>query len=106
MDYILGLNPMKMSYMVGYGSKYLERVHHRGSSLSLVSQHPQAIGCSVGFQAPNSNSPNPNLLIGVVVGGPNCNDHFSDDINDYEQSSPSTYINAPLVGSLTYFDIP
>jgi len=28
-DYILGDNPLKMSYMVGYGSHYPKRIHHR-----------------------------------------------------------------------------
>ncbi|KAE8724216.1 Endoglucanase 11 [Hibiscus syriacus] len=32
-DYILGSNPMNMSYLVGYGSKYPTRVHHRGASI-------------------------------------------------------------------------
>lgn len=31
-DYILGVNPMKMSYMVGFGSSFPKRIHHRGSS--------------------------------------------------------------------------
>ncbi|KAI4315468.1 hypothetical protein L6164_028273 [Bauhinia variegata] len=33
-DYILGNNPMKMSYMVGFGSKYPRQLHHRGSSIA------------------------------------------------------------------------
>ncbi|KAH9305531.1 hypothetical protein KI387_009935, partial [Taxus chinensis] len=101
-DYILGSNPLKMSYMVGYGPKYPQRIHHRGSSLPSKAQHPQTIGCSAGFQSLYSNAPNPNLLVGAVVGGPDANDHFPDDRNDYEHSEPSTYINAPLVGSLAY----
>ncbi|KAL8268970.1 hypothetical protein R6Q59_002768 [Mikania micrantha] len=35
-NYILGDNPMKMSYMVGYGPRYPQRIHHRGSSLPSV----------------------------------------------------------------------
>ncbi|CAN1217865.1 Endoglucanase 17 [Linum perenne] len=72
-DYLLGENPLKMSYMVGYGKKMM-----------------------------NSQSPNPNVLVGAVVGGPDQGDGFLDQRNDHEHSEPTTYINAPLVGSLAY----
>lgn len=101
-DYILGDNPERMSYMVGYGSKYPQRIHHRGSSLPSVGEFPQHIGCSAGFQSLYKTAANPNTLVGAVVGGPDCNDRFPDNRNDYEQSEPATYINAPLVGSLSY----
>lgn len=101
-DYILGSNPMKMSYMVGYGPRYPQRIHHRGSSLPSVSSHPQKIQCSAGFNIMNSQSPNPNVLVGAIVGGPDLHDNFPDQRSDYEQSEPATYINAPLVGSLAY----
>lgn len=101
-DYILGDNPLKMSYMVGYGSHYPKRIHHRGSSLPCKANHPQHIPCSAGFQSLYSSAPNPNILVGAVVGGPDSMDRFPDDRNDYEQSEPSTYINAPFVGSLAY----
>ncbi|KAA0044391.1 hypothetical protein IC582_017483 [Cucumis melo] len=102
-DYLLGENPLKMSYMVGYGSRYPQRIHHRASSLPSIAEHPAKIDCSSGFSAMHSNSPNPNVLIGAVVGGPDQNDGFPDERSDFEQSEPSTYINAPLVGSLAYF---
>ena len=103
-DYILGDNPLKMAYMVGYGSHYPKRIHHRGSSLPCKANHPQHIPCSAGFQSLYSSAPNPNILVGAVVGGQNSMDRFPDDRNDYEQSEPSTYINAPFVGSLAYLD--
>ncbi|KAJ6810308.1 endoglucanase 17-like [Iris pallida] len=101
-DYLLGDNPNKMSYMVGYGTRYPQRIHHRGSSLPSVSAHPARIPCRTGFTALNSGTPNPNLLVGAVVGGPDARDRFPDQRTDYEQSEPATYINAPLVGSLAY----
>ncbi|KAJ4954479.1 hypothetical protein NE237_011262 [Protea cynaroides] len=101
-DYLLGENPLRMSYMVGYGTRYPERIHHRGSSLPSVAAHPAKIPCSSGFSVMNSAAPNPNILIGAVVGGPDLHDHFPDQRSDYEQSEPATYINAPLVGSLAY----
>ncbi|KAH6755490.1 glycosyl hydrolase 9B13 [Perilla frutescens var. hirtella] len=101
-DYLLGDNPMKMSFMVGYGSRYPARIHHRGSSLPSISAHPSKIQCSSGFTVMNSQSPNPNVLTGAIVGGPDQNDRFPDQRSDYEQSEPATYINAPLVGALAY----
>ncbi|WVZ06298.1 hypothetical protein V8G54_019644 [Vigna mungo] len=101
-DYLLGENPLKMSYMVGYGLRFPRRIHHRGSSLPSIGVHPGKIQCSAGFSVMNSESPNPNTLVGAVVGGPDLNDRFPDERSDYEQSEPATYINAPLVGSLAY----
>ncbi|OAY71643.1 Endoglucanase 1 [Ananas comosus] len=101
-DYILGENPLKMSYMVGYGTHFPQRIHHRGSSLPSLASHLGHIGCQAGFQYFMSSNPNPNILTGAVVGGPNQNDAFSDDRSDYSRSEPATYINAPLVGTLAY----
>lgn len=103
-DYILGDNPMKMSYMVGYGSNYPRRIHHRASSLPTIAIHPQLLGCEAGFQPFfYTSNPNPNELTGAVVGGPNQNDFFPDQRTDYSHSEPATYINAAIVGPLAYF---
>lgn len=102
-DYILGTNPLKMSYMVGYGSKFPRKIHHRGSSLPSVDQHPASINCQGGTPYFQSNDPNPNLLIGAVVGGPDKGDSYSDSRADFVHTEPTTYINAPLVGLLAYF---
>ncbi|KAF3433132.1 hypothetical protein FNV43_RR24234 [Rhamnella rubrinervis] len=102
-DYILGSNPLKMSYMVGYGQKFPLRIHHRGSSLPSIDQHPGHIDCNGGTPYFNGNNPNPNFLIGAVVGGPDIKDSYSDSRADFVHSEPTTYINAPLVGILAYF---
>ncbi|KAG9445004.1 hypothetical protein H6P81_016344 [Aristolochia fimbriata] len=102
-DYILGDNPMRMSYMVGYGPKFPHRIHHRGSSLPSMGSHPTHIRCKEGTRYFLSPNPNPNLLIGAVVGGPNMTDKFPDSRPYFQQSEPTTYINAPLVGLLAYF---
>ncbi|KAJ8623254.1 hypothetical protein MRB53_031783 [Persea americana] len=101
-DYLLGKNPIRMSYMVGYGPRYPQRIHHRGASLPSIAVHPAKVQCSAGFTAMKSQSPNPNILVGAVVGGPDAHDRFPDQRPDYEQSEPATYINAPLVGALAY----
>lgn len=102
-DYILGDNPLGMSYMVGYGAHYPQRIHHRGSSLPSVKVHPARIGCKAGSRYFLSPDPNPNLLVGAVVGGPNSSDAFPDSRPFFQESEPTTYINAPLVGLLAYF---
>lgn len=100
---MLGDNPMKMSYMVGYGDRYPQRIHHRGSSLPSVSSDPQFIACKDGSYYYKSANPNPNPLVGAVVGGPGEDDVYEDDRADFRKSEPTTYINAPLVGVLAYF---
>ena len=102
-DYLLGDNPMKMSYMIGYGDRYPQRIHHRASSLPSIKDHPQRMACKEGTPYFNSSSANPNLLIGAVVGGPGEDDAYEDDRADFRKSEPTTYINAPLVGVLAYF---
>ncbi|XP_076919885.1 endoglucanase 1-like [Bidens hawaiensis] len=102
-DYILGDNPMKMSYMVGFGDKYPTRVHHRGSSIPSVRDHPDRISCDAGHQYFNSGSPNPNALVGAIVGGPDSNDSYGDERGNYSESEPATYINAPFVGAVAFF---
>ncbi|KAK3442576.1 hypothetical protein EUGRSUZ_B02944 [Eucalyptus grandis] len=102
-DYILGDNPLGMSYMVGYGARYPQRIHHRASSLPSVRAHPARIGCKAGSRYFLSPDPNPNPLVGAVVGGPNVTDAFPDSRPFFQESEPTTYINAPLVGLLGYF---
>ncbi|KAF5184840.1 Endoglucanase [Thalictrum thalictroides] len=105
-DYILGNNPMKMSYMVGFGNKYPKRIHHRGSSLPSIDQHPKHLGCHDGSPYFKSSKPNMNELTGAVVGGPLKDDTYPDIRSEFAQSEPTTYINAPLVGLLAYFNSP
>ncbi|KAF7001911.1 hypothetical protein CFC21_017472 [Triticum aestivum] len=103
-DYVLGDNPLGMSYMVGYGASSPHRIHHRASSMPSVDVHPAHIGCQEGFQSYlYAGGPNPNVHTGAVVGGPDQNDAFPDDRTDYARSEPTTYTNAPLVGCLAYF---
>ena len=98
-DYLLGDNPMKMSYMIGYGDRYPQRIHHRASSLPSIRDHPQPMACKDGTPYFNSSGANPNPLVGAVVGGPGEDDAYEDDRADFRKSEPTTYINAPLVGS-------
>ncbi|GER27619.1 endoglucanase [Striga asiatica] len=102
-DYILGDNPSKMSYMVGYGSRFPKKIHHRGSSLPSIHVRKEHIQCRQGFKYFNSTIDNPNMLTGAIVGGPDKNDIFHDKRDDYVHTEPTTYTNAAIVGTLAYF---
>ncbi|KAL6504746.1 hypothetical protein OROHE_023504 [Orobanche hederae] len=96
-DYVLGDNPMKMSYLVGYGDKYPQHVHHRGSSIPTDA----TTGCKDGFKWLESDDPNPNVAMGALVGGPFLNESFIDSRNNSMQTEPSTYNSAVIVGLLS-----
>lgn len=99
---MLGSNPLSMSYMVGYSNKFPKRIHHRGSTLPSLDQHPGKIRCKDGKPYFESNSPNLNELTGAVVGGLDIQDRYNDSRADPGHSEPATYINAPFVGVLAY----
>ncbi|CAL4971743.1 unnamed protein product [Urochloa decumbens] len=101
-DYILGANPAATSYMVGFGARFPRHVHHRGASLPSVRDHPGKIGCDEGFRYMHAAEPDANVLVGAVVGGPDGGDGFTDSRDNYAQTEPSTYTNAPLVGALAF----
>ncbi|KAI3745822.1 hypothetical protein L6452_08233 [Arctium lappa] len=105
-DYVLGDNPMKMSYLVGYGSKYPKYVHHRGASIPADAK----TGCKDGWKWLKSRKPNPNVATGALVGGPSKHDEYIDSRNNSMQGEPSTYNSAVLVGLLsglvTYSSVP
>ncbi|PON84499.1 Glycoside hydrolase [Trema orientale] len=98
-DYILGSNPMNMSYLVGYGPNYPKRVHHRGASIVSFRENKGFIGCTQGYDNwYGRDEPNPNVLVGALVGGPDCQDNFGDQRDNYMQTEACTYNTAPLVG--------
>ncbi|KAK9725688.1 hypothetical protein RND81_05G162700 [Saponaria officinalis] len=100
-NYILGANPSGMSYMVGFGSKYPEKVHHRGASIVSIKKDPKPVGCQEGFDKWfKSNNPNPNVLVGAVVGGPDRNDKYLDSRDDFKLAEPATANQPGLVGVL------
>ncbi|KAF7815306.1 endoglucanase 11-like [Senna tora] len=98
-DYILGSNPLNMSYLVGFGPNYPKRVHHRGASIVSYRENKGFIGCTQGYDNwYNSLGPNPNVLVGALVGGPDNEDNFMDRRSNYMQTEACTYNTAPLVG--------
>uniref|UniRef100_A0A0E0M0V0 Endoglucanase n=1 Tax=Oryza punctata TaxID=4537 RepID=A0A0E0M0V0_ORYPU len=97
-EYILGRNPLRLSYMVGYGRRYPVRVHHRGASIVSHKEDNRFIGCMQGFDDWfGRGRPNPNVLVGAIVGGPSRRDEFRDDRGNYMQTEACTYNTAPMV---------
>ena len=86
-DYILGDNPANLSYMVGFGDKYPQSPHHRGSAPN-IKDDPTA--------------PMENILYGAVVGGPESADDFShnDRRDDWVTNEVGTSYNAPFASAL------
>lgn len=98
-DYILGSNPMAMSYLVGYGPNYPLRLHHRGASIDSYKRNKGFIGCTQGYDNwYGRKDPNPNVVVGALVGGPDRDDGFRDERWNYMQSEACTYNTATLVG--------
>jgi hypothetical protein len=95
-DYVLGENPMKLSYLVGYGDSYPQRVHHRGASIPADVD----TGCG-GQEWLHSTEPNPNVATGALVGGPFKNDSFVDERENVLQNEATTYNSALVVGLLS-----
>ncbi|KAG7557393.1 Carbohydrate binding domain CBM49 [Arabidopsis suecica] len=100
-NYILGDNPRATSYMVGYGENYPRQVHHRGSSIVSFNVDQKFVTCRGGYATWFSRKgSDPNVLTGAIVGGPDAYDNFADQRDNYEQTEPATYNNAPLLGVL------
>jgi len=78
-NYLLGDNRHNggcYSFEIGYGSKYPQHPHHRGASVSGQT------------------------LNGALVGGPDSNDNYNDDQNDYVMNEVATDYNSGFHGAL------
>ncbi|CAA0822741.1 Endoglucanase 16 [Striga hermonthica] len=100
MDYLLGKNPRRSSYMVGFGNKPPMRAHHRGASVPKMAP-TKVVSCPMSFTYwYNNNGPNANELTGAIVGGPDKNDNFIDQRTSSAMTEPTTYTNSMAVGVL------
>ncbi|MFS7895924.1 putative cellulase [Helianthus anomalus] len=96
-DYILGKNPKKMSYIVGFGNHYPKQVHHRGAS---IPKNRIKYSCTGGTKWRDAKSPNPNTIVGAMVAGPDRHDGFHDVRTNYNYTEPTLAGNAGLVAAL------
>ncbi|NMB34614.1 MAG: endoglucanase [Clostridium sp.] len=86
-DYALGSNPEKRSYVVGFGENPPKRPHHRTAHGTWLDKR----------EIPEEHR---HILYGALVGGPGKNDKYVDDIEDYVQNEVATDYNAAFVGVL------
>ncbi|KAL3699708.1 hypothetical protein R1sor_017730 [Riccia sorocarpa] len=100
-DYILGTNPKSFSYMVGYGTSFPQFTHHRGASIVSIKTDSAFVACDAGYEEWFQNpKPNPNVLAGAVVGGPDQNDDYTDERDNVQGGESATYNSGPIVGVL------
>ncbi|KAM0952516.1 putative cellulase [Dioscorea sansibarensis] len=100
MDYLLGINPQRRSYMAGFGKNPPKQAHHRGASVPVLSPQTE-VNCGMSFgEWFDNDHPNPNELTGAIVGGPDRQDNFIDKRSQSSMLEPCTYINSLAVGVL------
>ncbi|KAH9505671.1 hypothetical protein Btru_055470 [Bulinus truncatus] len=95
-NYLLGDNRHDggcFSFEVGYGKKYPLRPHHAGASCP---NKPAACGWPQ-FQ---TTAPNPHILHGALVGGPDEKDNYSDVRSDYIKNEVTSDYNSGFQGAL------
>lgn len=81
------------SFVCGVGHKYPERPHHRGASCP-------DLPAPCGREAESNPGPNPHVLYGALVGGPDRFDHYEDNRTNYVQSEVTLDYNAGFTGAL------
>lgn len=96
-DYILGSNPLNMSYVAGFSDKFPQQIHHRAASMPFDNQR---YSCTGGYIWRDKNASNPHVLPGAMVGGPDNFDQFTDIRSNSAQTEPSLVGNAGLVAAL------
>ncbi len=85
MDYILGSNPAKTCFVVGFASNSASKPHHRAAS---------------GTSTAEDNSPSKYTLVGALVGGPSdAGGTYQDSRADYICNEVAVDYNAGFVGA-------
>ncbi|KAG6391021.1 hypothetical protein SASPL_148767 [Salvia splendens] len=90
-------NPLKTSYVVGYGTKFPRHVHHRGAS---IPRDKTRYSCRGGWRWRDASTPNPNIVTGAMVAGPYPADEFKDVRTNQTYTEPTLAGNAGLVAAL------
>ncbi|KAK3757825.1 hypothetical protein RRG08_049108 [Elysia crispata] len=95
-NYILGdnrVNGQCFSFVVGYGSNYPQQPHHRGASCP-------DLPAPCGWNQESASTPNPQILHGALVGGPDNSGNYNDDRSDYISNEVATDYNSGFQGAL------
>ena len=88
-DYMLGSNPPKQSYLCGFGTdQNCSKVHHRGAA---------------GGSSHRSGQNNKNMLWGALLGGVEENDYdYVNDHSNHRGNEPTIGYNAQIQAALLY----
>ena len=86
-NYALGDNPNKQSYVVGFGDKYPQNPHHRTAHGSWKND----------LKIPDKTR---HILYGALVGGPNQDGSYNDDRQDFINNEVATDYNAGFTAML------
>ncbi|GLW69642.1 endoglucanase [Kitasatospora phosalacinea] len=87
-DYALGDNPRKSSYLIGFGANSPKNPHHRTAHGSWTDQLTNPVDSR-------------HTLIGALVGGPSsADDSYTDDRSNYVNNEVATDYNAAFTGAL------
>jgi endoglucanase len=89
--YILG--DTGRSFVVGVGVDPPQRPHHRASSCPN-----EPVPCD--FSAMTNPGPNPHILTGALVGGPDKSDAYTDKRDDYVHNEVACDYNAAFTSAL------
>ncbi|CAL1530777.1 unnamed protein product [Lymnaea stagnalis] len=95
-NYILGDNSHDggcYSYEIGYGTKYPLQPHHRAASCP---DRPAPCG----YNEANAAGPNPQVLVGALVGGPEEMDNYVDSRTDYVLNEVAIDYNSGFTAAL------
>ncbi len=84
MNYLMGDNPLGLSYIVGYNENSVKFPHHRAASGLSKCEDPD---------------PHRFVLYGALVGGPGSNDEHIDETCDYIYNEVTIDYNAAFVGA-------
>lgn len=90
LNYMLGQRTGQ-SFVVGFGPNYPKQPHHRAGS---------CFEQFCGWAAFDSPAPNPHIVAGALVGGPDVQDRYQDRRNNYIQNEVAIDYNAGFTGLL------
>ncbi len=95
MNYAFGDNALDLSYVVGMGDQYPQSWHHRTSSGAWNDKWSN-IGQTEGEDA----KPHAHVLYGALVGGPEKDGSYTDNIGQYQFSEVAIDYNAGYTSAL------
>ena len=93
--YTLGDNPDQRSYLIGYGNNYPKFINHKVAVCPL--EYDMSCGCP-GLYHPEKNRRD---IPGAIVGGPNFNDRYVDQRNNFIFNEVRLDYQASFSGSVS-----